>query len=53
MENKEKKGTEQNVNLNEEEISLDALSEVTGGSGLRHVKKEKTHDISDSVKSRV
>lgn len=51
MENKEKK--EQNVNLNEEEISLDALSEVTGGSGLRHVKKEETHDISDSIKSRI
>lgn len=53
MENKEKKGTEQNVNVNEEEISLDALSEVTGGSGLRHVKKEKTYDISDDIKSRI
>lgn len=35
--------------LEEEELSLDELSEVTGGAGLRKVKKEDTRDISDDT----
>lgn len=50
MEEKEKKVEE---GYKEEEISLEDLSEVTGGSGLRHVKKESTYDISDSIKERI
>ena len=50
MEEKEKKVEE---GFKEEEISLDDLAKVTGGSGLRHVKKEKTYDISDSIKKRI
>lgn len=49
MEQKDKKENE----VKEEEISLDDLSDVTGGSGLRYVKKEKTYDISDSIKERI
>lgn len=33
----------------EEELSLDDLAEVTGGVGMRKVKKEKTEDISDDT----
>jgi hypothetical protein len=33
----------------EEELSLDDLAEVTGGAGMRKVKKEKTEDISDDT----
>ncbi len=49
MENKEKDKNQ----TTEEELSLDELSEVTGGSGLRHVKKEQTHDITESIKQRI
>lgn len=49
MENKEKDKNE----TAQEELSLEELSEVTGGSGLRYVKKEKTHDITDSIKQRL
>ena len=36
---------EKNENaVSEKELSMEDLSEVTGGSGLRRVKKEKTHD---------
>lgn len=33
----------------EEELSLDDLAEVTGGAGMRKVKKEKPEDISDDT----
>ncbi len=49
MERKEENKNE----MLEEEISMEELSEVTGGSGLRHVKKEQTYDISDSIKERI
>ncbi len=39
--------------VSEKELSLEELSEVTGGSGLRNVKKEKTFDISEDVKQRI
>lgn len=35
--------------LEEGELSLDDLAEVTGGAGLRKVKKERTEDISDDT----
>lgn len=35
------------------EVKLEDLAKVTGGSGLRNVKKEKTHDISDDTKSKI
>ena len=45
---------EKNENaVSEKELSMEELSEVTGGSGLRRVKKEKTHDISDDGKKRI
>lgn len=44
--NKEVKGSEK-------EVSLDELSNVTGGSGLRKTVKEKTYDISDDTKSKI
>lgn len=53
MENKEKQEAEEKKVYQEEEVSLEDLSKVTGGSGLRYVKKEKTYDISDSVKERI
>lgn len=49
MENKEKDMNQ----TKEEELSLEELSEVTGGSGLRYVKKEQTHDITESIKQRI
>lgn len=49
MDYKEKNENE----VSEKELSLEELSEVTGGSGLRHVKKEKTFDISEDVKQRI
>lgn len=49
MEDKEKNKHE----ALEEELSLDDLSEVTGGAGLRYVKKEKTYDISEGIKERI
>lgn len=39
--------------LEEEELSLDDLSEVTGGAGLRKVKKEQTYDISDDTRAKI
>ena len=40
---KEKKG---------KELSLNSLKKVTGGSGLKKVKFEETHDITEDVKKR-
>lgn len=37
----------------EEELSLDDLEQVTGGSGLRKVKKEQTVDISADTRARI
>lgn len=37
----------------EEELNLDALEEVTGGSGLRTVKKVQTYDISEDTKAKI
>ena len=41
---KEKKG---------KELSLGSLKKVTGGSGLKIVKFEETHDITDDIKKRM
>ena len=42
--------TKENKEIFEEEkLSLDDLAEVTGGAGMRKVKKEKTEDISDDT----
>lgn len=46
--------TEENKEImEEEELSLDDLSEVTGGAGLRKVNKEQTYDISDDTKAKI
>ena len=37
----------------EEELSMEDLAEVTGGSGLRKVKKEQTYDISDDTRAKI
>ncbi len=42
-----------NNQITEKELSLKELSEVSGGGGLRRVKKEKTHDITESIKQRI
>lgn len=39
--------------LEEEELSLDDLAEVTGGAGLRKVKKEQTYDISEDTRAKI
>lgn len=39
--------------LMEEEIDLDDLEQVTGGSELRRTKKEKTQDISQDTINRM
>lgn len=36
-----------------EELSLDDLEEVTGGSGLRKVNKERTYDISEDTRTKI
>ena len=41
---KEKKG---------KELSLNSLKKVTGGSGLKKVKFEETHDITENIKKRM
>lgn len=37
------------VEMMEEELELDDLEQVAGGSGLRRTKKEKTQDISQDT----
>ena len=48
MEDKSKKEAEV-----KKELSLDELVKVTGGAGMRKVKKEQTYDISDDIKERI
>ncbi|MDF2921510.1 MAG: hypothetical protein K0R57_424 [Paenibacillaceae bacterium] len=36
-----------------QELDLDALEEVSGGTSLRDLPKEKTTDIDDNTKSRI
>ena len=40
-------------NTEKKEISLDELSKVTGGTGLKHTIKEKTYDISEDTKKKM
>lgn len=42
-----------NKEMEEEELNLDELEEVTGGSGLRTVKKVQTYDISEDTKAKI
>lgn len=35
------------------ELSLNSLKKVTGGSGLKKVKFEETHDITEDIKKRM
>lgn len=42
-----------NKDKESKEISLEELENVTGGAGLRRVKKEKTYDISEDTKSKI
>lgn len=37
----------------EKEVSMEELSNVTGGLGLRKTVKEETYDISDDTKKKV
>lgn len=53
MENSREKTVSDEKEVQEKELTLDELGEVTGGAGLRKVKREQTYDISDDIKEKI